>query len=454
MGNHEAEKAEQERQRAEQEYQKAQQEKYKQQQEEEKRKRAEIERKQKEAENKKLEEMRRNNEAAARKLELEIQIERERRKREQEEWEREQEEKRREMEFNLKKERERKEQERKKKNKEDINKFRSEQDIGNFLFLVERFLDDPYFLKELLKALNEEKIITNYNSINDSIEDKTGGKIQIIKQAVSENEFEPELLRKLILILFCNEKNGGNCNKLFEEFLQKKDNKINELIFDILLKYSKNFQNDIKFENAKIYRQFVVYSIKVNKYIESLDYRSNDYIQLKLLNEMKEEIFKSDNIIKIEFGKFEDYTYVYESVNEIIKFEKNLRKKLVILQKAFWENFYIYYINNENEKTKLEKLVDLYELLLSYVDLGKDDTEYKDILAKNIHELVEKKIENTIDVSKQLELLFEVDRYYAHPSDLRDPHIFNSINIFDLTDKKDIEYFQKKKYRKNIRKKL
>ena len=444
MGSDQEAIAEQERQRAEQERQRAEQERYKKQQEEEKRKRAEIERKQKEEENKKPEQIRKNNEAAARKLELEIQIERERRKREQEEWEREQEEKRREMEFNLKKERERKEQERKEKNKEDINKFRSEQDIGNFLFLVERFLDDPYFLKELLKALNEEKIITNY----DALKDKTGGKIQIIKQAVSENEFEPELLRKLILILFCNEKNGGNCNKLFEEFLQKKDNKINELIFDILLKYSKNFQNDIKFGNAKIYRQFVEYSIKVNKYIESLDYRSNDYIQLKLLNEMKEEIFKSDNIIKIEFGKFEDYTYVFESVNEIIKFEKNLRKKLVILQKAFWENFYIYYINNENEKTKLEKLVDLYELLLSYVDLGKDDTEYKDILAKNIHELVEKEIKNTIDVSKQLELLFEVDRYYAHPSDLRDPHIFNSINIFDLTDKKDIEYFQKKNIEK------
>jgi hypothetical protein len=350
-------------------------------------------------------------------------------------WEREQKEKRIRI---------REEQERKEKNKKDINKFRSEQDIGNFLVLIERFLDEPDFLIDTLKALNESKIITNY----DAFKDKTGGKIQIIKQAVSENEFEPELLRKLILILFCNEKNGGNCNKLFEELLQKKNNKINELIFDILLKYSKNFQKDIKFGNTKIYRQFVEYSIKVNKYIESLDYRSNDYIQLKLLNEMKEEIFKSDNIIKIEFGKFEDYTYVIESVNEIIKFEKNLRKKLVILKKAFWENFYFYYINNENEKTKLEKLVDLYELLLSYVDLGKDDTEYKDILAKNIHELVEEKIKNTIDVSKQLELLFEVDRYYAHPSDLRDPHIFNSINIFDLTDKKDIEYFQKKNIEK------
>ena len=431
MGSHEAEKAEQERQRAEQERQRAEQERYKKQQEEEKRKRAEEERKQKEEENKILDQIKKNNEAEAEKLRLQIQIERERRKREQEEWEREQEEKR------IKEE-----QERKEKNKKDINKFRSEQDIGNFLVLVERFLDEPYFLIDTLKALNEEKIITNY----DALKDKTGGKIQIIKQAVSENKFEPELLRKLILILFCNEKNGGNCNKLFEELLQKKD--INELIFDILLKYSKNFQNDIKFGNAKIYRQFVEYSIKVNKYIESLDYRSNDYIQLKLLNEMKEEIFKSDNIIKIEFGKFEDYTYVFESVNEIIKFEKNLRKKLVILQKAFWESFYNYYINNENEKTKLEKLVDLYELLLSYVDLGKDDTEYKDILAENIHKLVKEKIKNTIDVSKQLELLFEVDRYYAHPSDLRDPYIFNSINIFDLTDKKDIEYFQKKNIEK------
>ena len=120
---------------------------------------------------------------------------------------------------------------------------------------------------DTLKALNEEKIITNY----DALKDKTGGKIQIIKQAVSENEFEPELLRKLILILFCNEKNGGNCNKLFEELLQKKDNKINELIFDILLKYSKNFQKDIEFGNAKIYRQFVEYSIKVNqKFIDNL----------------------------------------------------------------------------------------------------------------------------------------------------------------------------------------
>ena len=57
-------------------------------------------------------------------------------------WEREQKEKRIRI---------RKEQERKEKNKKDINKFRSEQDIGNFLVLIERFLDEPDFLIDTLR---------------------------------------------------------------------------------------------------------------------------------------------------------------------------------------------------------------------------------------------------------------------------------------------------------------
>ena len=48
--------------------------------------------------------------------------------------------------------------ERKRENENDIMKFRKEQNIGFFLNLVERFLDDSIFLVKTLEVLNEDKV--------------------------------------------------------------------------------------------------------------------------------------------------------------------------------------------------------------------------------------------------------------------------------------------------------
>ena len=39
-------------------------------------------------------------------------------------------------------------------------------------------------------------------------------------------------------------------------------------------------------------------------------------------------------------------------------------------------------------------LINLYELLLSYIELDEDDSNYKEELAENIHNLIEKAIKN------------------------------------------------------------
>ena len=98
-------------------------------------------------------------------------------------------------------------------------------------------------------------------------------------------------------------------------------------------------------------------------------------------------------------------------------------------------------------------MVGLYKLLLSYIDLEKDDTEYKEILAGKIHEFIEIRIEKLI-IIEQLKLLFEIDPYYVYPCEKRDPKIFEKIKIFDLKDEQDIKYFHKidieKVYESNI----
>lgn len=57
----------------------------------------------------------------------------------------------------------------------------------------------------------------------------------------------------------------------------------------------------------------------------------------------------------------------------------------------------------------------LYKLLLSYIELGKDDSDYKDILSEEIHKLIEQKLEKIDKGIEQLKLLFEIDPYYAYP---------------------------------------
>ena len=73
----------------------------------------------------------------------------------------------------------------------------------------------------------------------------------------------------------------------------------------------------------------------------------------------------------------------------------------------------------------------VYKLFLSYLDLAKDDSDFKDDLAKIIHELIEKKL-NEI---KEME-------------DIREPKIFSNINIYEMKNEQDIKYFQDKNLEK------
>ena len=393
MGN----KAEVEKQKTYQKQEDTKQKNIQYQEEIERGKRENAARERKEAELKKIEEENKRIELLKQrdrqKAELEIKkIEAERKKRESEEkirQKREEEEwkrKKEEAEIAWKRQKEIEEKNRIEKNESDIKSFRKEQDIGFFLTLVERFLDESIFLVKTLEALNEEKIITNYQDFKD----KTGGKIQIIKEAIKTDELSQNCQSKLIMILLCNGKNEGNSDKIFEDLIKINDSK-KKLVFDVLLNYSKAFGQDISFtlKDGKVYKEFVEYAIENDKYLESTDYRKNDIIQLKILNEKRDNIINSDN--KIIFNKFNDYTDAYELVQDLIKYEKEKRKKFVYFPKSFWENYTIFYITTENENNKIDKLVRLYELLLSYIDLGKDNSNSEEILAEKINELIEKK---------------------------------------------------------------
>ena len=224
----------------------------------------------------------------------------------------------------------------------------------------------------------------------------------------------------------------------------KKDEKF---LCKILIDYSNIFGADISFKlkDGQVYKNFVEYALESGEYLKSLDYRKNDIIQLKLINENKEKIFNLNDITKILFEKLNDYDGVYELIKDIIKYEKDKGKKLIYFQKSFWENYFIYYVNIEKEDNKkIEKLVGLYKLLLSYIELGKDDSNYKDILSEEIHKLIEQKLEKIDKGIEQLKLLLEKDPYYAYPCEKRNPGIFEKIKIFDLKEEKDIEYFQQK----------
>ena len=89
-------------------------------------------------------------------------------------------------------------------------------------------------------------------------------------------------------------------------------------------------------------------------------------------------------------------------------------------------------------------LINLYELLLSYRELDEDDSNYKEELAENIHNLIEKTIKNSNNnVKNQLEILFEKDPYYTSNDYQRNPNIFEYINILNLKEDENIQFFKK-----------
>ena len=282
-----------------------------------------------------------------------------RRQKEEEERRRKEEEKRRERE---RREREERERRKKEENLNAINKFRSEQNIADFLILIERFSDDLTYLIKTLEALNEDKVISNYKDFKGT----SDGKIQIIKEAIfGDEQLSSNCRRKLVIILLCNEKINGSCDQIFEKLIKKGD----KLIFNILIDYSNIFGADISFKlkDGQVYKKFVEYAMERSEYLKSLDYRKNDIIQLKIINENKEKIFSLNDINKIELVKLNEYDGAYELIKDIIKYEKDNSKKLIYFPKTFWENYFIHYTNSEkDDNVKIEKLVGLYELLLSY----------------------------------------------------------------------------------------
>ena len=321
------------------------------------------------------------------------------------------------------------------KNDRDINRLRSSNNIALFLELIERFYGDLNYLVKTLEALNENVILKKYKEFKTQSE----GKIQIIRSGIyGDYEFSKDCQKKLVIILLCYEKSNNNCDDVLKKLVEKGSAK-KELIFDILLDYSKEFGKDVHFKDDKIYEEFVDYSLKKRKYLETFDYRSCDIIQLKLLYDKRDTVFNSYKIDKIM--KLDDYNESFELIQNIIKYEKNKQKKFIFFKKNFWDSYYIYCINNEEEKNKIPKLVGIYNLLLSYIDLGKDDSEYKEILAGKIHELILKKLEEIPVAKNQLELLFNNDPYYTSSCYERNPEVFEKIKILQLKEEQDIEYF-------------
>lgn len=334
----------------------------------------------------------------------------------------------------------RKREERNWKNNQ-IQKLRDNQNIYYFMTLINEFMknyDEDYTVKAL-EVLNEKEIIRKYRDISQ-ISQKN---IRIIEEAVFSGSIESkDCLNKLLIILLLYEKESrGDFNDLFDRCFQK-DLKLT--IFDILFKYCEVFGNDIKFNyNYNNYKEFVLYSLNKGKYLNTLNYLRNDIIQFKIILDLKEEIFRDTKYVS--FDNLNSFDEANETIQELIKYEKEKGKRLVILPKEFWESYYnnLYNQNYKDIKEKIQALLDLFKLYLSYIQLG-DDTDYKYELANKIHEFVQREIiYKKDDIKAQLELLLKNDPYYIYDEYIRDPSIFENINVLKLQKQAEIDYFQK-----------
>ena len=143
-------------------------------------------------------------------------------------------------------------------NKKEIKRFKDSQDIALFLELIEKYEDDLNYLEKILEALDEEEVVKNYKVF----EYKIKGKIQIIKAIVyGEKKLSLNCERKLIIILLCMEKINNKCDDVLDNMYRLGSNKI-ELLFSVLLDYSKEFGKDVHFNNDEIYEKLVDYSFK------------------------------------------------------------------------------------------------------------------------------------------------------------------------------------------------
>ena len=316
---------------------------------------------------------------------------------------------------------------------------------------MEEFSRDYEFRMETLQALNEGKLISKYKECEKELEEK----IEMVESTLEQDDgLSYPSQRKLLLIAFCQRKNKGKYDDILEKLY--KNNKKN-LLFNILLDYPKEFGDDIKFqgdEGEKIYKEFVSYSISKGQYKKSLEYRNKDIIQIEILYDEREKIF--DKVDTIIFHKLNDYFKAYDLIKDLIEFEKEKKRKFVSFPKDFWEGYYNYYDNSETNEKKIEKLFELYNLLLSYINLGNDDcSHYEKTLKDKIHNLISGSLEKIATVKKQLEIVFEKDPEYVYSFDDRDCDIFKNIKLLDLKEEEDIKYFKDKNmeeiYKKNFK---
>lgn len=110
--------------------------------------------------------------------------------------------------------------------------------------LIERFNNDLDYLGEVLEALDEEAVVKKYKAFEGKIE----GKIQIIKARIyGDYKLSLNCERKLVIILLSIEKNNFNCDDVLEKIVNMGSNK-KELLFSVLLDYSKEFGKDVYFK--------------------------------------------------------------------------------------------------------------------------------------------------------------------------------------------------------------
>lgn len=138
--------------------------------------------------------------------------------------------------------------------------------------------------------INKNSFVANYNYFEKIISTTICRDNRKIKNA--------NILKELVIILLVSQKGNDSCDKEFNRLIDLNDQKY--LVFDVLLDYSKELGNHINFKNRDIhiYKDFATYSLNKKIYIHTLEYLSEDIIQLKILYELKDEVYKYGLIIK------------------------------------------------------------------------------------------------------------------------------------------------------------
>lgn len=244
-----------------------------------------------------------------------------------------------------------------KDNQNGINELKQEiSDIKNNLSFFgkkmlsqeeENFDDNNIFIKKLQ---SEKEILSKENIEKENIIKELNYKIIELKQKISLNESNQNLLNKINLI---NNKNGQQ-NELLEKLKIenfKLQNKINELelnnsklIFDNESLLNKIKFQDIENKNENKLKNFVVEK-KINYF----------YKQIELLNlKINDELFKKQNIINnfnfnISKNNMMNYKDIYDKFNE-------MRKKILLLDE---KNFYF-----KKENQNLENIIQEFNIIL------------------------------------------------------------------------------------------